>query len=371
MQDKFFALIIPGGYGILGEQPEKVLAHTLANTPGCAGACAFAPDGAFENIQKEAADCSAILLIKASACSIAPELLADMFGKWLTGGDAAFYPSDGGGGPYAVFAASRRADTALIEDFIAGRAAGMATRSCDYNPARTPREARLASEKRGREIIEVLEDAGVSFVSTDGVVISPLAKVGRGCLIWPGTVILGESSVGEGSRIGPNTLISSSSVGRDCVINSTQVYSSKIEDHVEIGPFCHIRPNSHIESGVHLGDFIEVKNSHIGRNTGASHLTYIGDADVGENVNFGCGVVTANFDGVNKGRCVIGDRAFIGCNTNLISPVSVGEDAYIAAGSTIIANVPPGVLAICRAKERRDIEGEGARRNKLRMERKK
>ena len=225
-----------------------------------------------------------------------------------------------------------------------------------YVPAQNYRELRERTQKAQKEIIKEYEEKGVQFVSLDGVGISPFAEISPGAVIYQGTVITGKSRIGKNTVLGPNTLIDESAVGDDCVINSTQVYSSIIENGVKIGPFCHIRPNCVIKSGVKIGDFVEVKNSVVGENTHASHLTYIGDSDVGKNVNFGCGTVTVNYDGVKKARCKIGDGAFIGCNTNLVAPVEIGEDGYTAAGSTITRNVPADSLAVSRVREQTIIE---------------
>lgn len=192
---------------------------------------------------------------------------------------------------------------------------------------------------------------GVRFLSLDGIVISPFAKIGKGTLIQPGTQIRRNVTVGENCNIGPNSILEDSTVGDGCVVNATQIYSSVLENNVKIGPFCHIRPNSHLCEGVKIGDFVEVKNSVVGKDTHASHLTYIGDSDVGERVNFGCGTVCVNYNGYTKNRCVIGNDAFIGCNTNLVAPVTVGEGGYTAAGSTITDDVPSGALAIARARQ--------------------
>lgn len=200
-------------------------------------------------------------------------------------------------------------------------------------------------------VITDLMERGVMFVSLDGVVISPLAKVGKGTLIHPGTQLRKNSAVGENCVIGPNTVVDNSQIGNSCIVNSTQIYSSVLDDNVRIGPFCHVRPGSHLCSGVKIGDFVEVKNSTLGADTHASHLTYIGDSDVGERVNFGCGTVTCNYDGYNKARCVVGDDVFVGCNTNLIAPVHIGDGAYTAAGSTITDDVPSASLGIARARQ--------------------
>ena len=203
-----------------------------------------------------------------------------------------------------------------------------------------------------REIlIEKFMKNGVEFLSLDGVIISPDVKIGNGTKILPGTILKGNTVIGEDCVIGPNSLIEDSTVGNGSIINSTQVYQSQIDNNVKIGPFCHIRPNSTICHSVKIGDFVEVKNSEIGAGTAVLHLTYVGDSDVGKNVNFGCGVVTINYDGVNKHRCKIEDGAFIGCNTNLVAPVVIGKDAYTGAGSTITKNVPSYALGIERGKQ--------------------
>lgn len=192
---------------------------------------------------------------------------------------------------------------------------------------------------------------GVEFVSLDGVIIEKGVKIERETKILPGTIIRGNTEIGNKCVIGPNTLISDSKIGNNVTLNSVQCYSSVVEDGANIGPFVHIRPNSHIMSNVHIGDFVEVKNSVIGEATHISHLTYVGDSDVGKRVNFGCGVVTVNYNGKNKNRCTIGDDAFIGCNTNLVAPVTVGDCGYTAAGSTITEDVPADSLAIARARQ--------------------
>lgn len=201
------------------------------------------------------------------------------------------------------------------------------------------------------QVIASFAERGVKFVSTDGVVISPFAKIGAGTVIHPNTEIRSGVMIGEGCVIGPCTVIEKSTIGSRCVINATQIYESVVEDDVKIGPFCHIRPNSRICRGVKIGDFVEVKNSTVGEETHAAHLTYIGDSDVGARVNFGCGVVTVNYDGKRKHRTVICDDAFIGCNTNLVAPVRIGERAFTAAGSTITEDVPADALAIARARQ--------------------
>ncbi|MFZ2538721.1 MAG: bifunctional UDP-N-acetylglucosamine diphosphorylase/glucosamine-1-phosphate N-acetyltransferase GlmU [Oscillospiraceae bacterium] len=213
-----------------------------------------------------------------------------------------------------------------------------------------------------QRVVDNHMENGVEFVSLDGVVISKEVKIGKGTIILPGTILRGNTSIGEGCIIGPNSLVENSIIADRTKLNASQCYNSQIESDVSIGPFCHIRPNSRIMNGVHLGDFVEIKNSTIGENTHVSHLTYVGDSDVGKRVNFGCGVVTVNYNGKSKARCTIGDDAFIGCNTNLVAPVTVGNKGYTAAGSTITDDVPEETLAIARARQ---VNKEGYN-NKLR-----
>ena len=199
-------------------------------------------------------------------------------------------------------------------------------------------------------VIDRLLNDGVEFTCTDGVTIGRNVVIGAGTKILQGTIIKGDTVIGENCVIGPNCLIEDCAVGNGVTLNSVQAYQSRIDDGAKIGPFVHIRPNSHIMAKVKIGDFVEVKNSTVGERTSVAHLTYIGDSDVGSNVNFGCGVVTVNYDGENKHRITIDDNAFIGCNTNLISPVKVGKSAYTAAGTTVTKDVPDGALAIERGE---------------------
>jgi len=202
-----------------------------------------------------------------------------------------------------------------------------------------------------RRILNRLIREGVIFHSADGVMIHPDVRIGKGTAVYPGTILKAGVEVGEDCILGPNTLVLDSKVGNTTTLNASQVYHSAIGDRVAIGPFCHIRPNSTLKDDAKIGDFVEVKNSVIGESTHISHLTYVGDSDVGANVNFGCGCVTVNFDGKQKHRCTIGDNAFIGCNTNLVAPVTVGRNGYTAAGSTITQDVPADSLAIARARQ--------------------
>lgn len=196
-----------------------------------------------------------------------------------------------------------------------------------------------------------LMDEGVEIPCLDGIMVGRNVTVGKETLLLPGTILRGNTRIGEHCEIGPNTLVEDSTVGEDTKLNAVQCYRSSVGSGVSIGPFCHIRPNTVIRDNVHIGDFVEIKNSDIGNATHIAHLSYIGDSDVGERVNFGCGVAVANYDGIHKHRCVVGDGAFIGCNTNLVAPVSIGKNGYTAAGSTITADVPDEAMGIARARQ--------------------
>ncbi len=192
---------------------------------------------------------------------------------------------------------------------------------------------------------------GVDIPCTDGVMIGKDVKIGANTQVLPNTIIIGSTVIGDNCVLGPNTYISNSSIGNEVVLDNCKITDSTVEDGVDCGPFVKVRANSVLKKGVHIGNFVEIKNSVVGEGTKSAHLTYIGDSDVGSGVNFGCGTVTCNYDGKNKHRCSIGNGAFIGCNTNLIAPVEVGEKAYIAAGSTITDDIPSDALSIARAKQ--------------------
>ena len=194
-------------------------------------------------------------------------------------------------------------------------------------------------------------DNGVTLIDPDHTYIDPEVEIGQDTVIEPGCILEGKTSIGINCLIGYNTKIKNCKVGNGVTIESSVLCDSQVEEACQIGPFAYIRPNSHIGTHVKIGDFVEIKNATIGEGTKVSHLTYVGDADVGCNVNFGCGTVVVNYDGEKKHRTTIKDHAFIGCNTNLVSPVIIEENVYTAAGSTITQDVPKNSLAIARAKQ--------------------
>lgn len=209
----------------------------------------------------------------------------------------------------------------------------------------------MINNSKRTEVIEKLIANGVEIPCPDGVIIEDEIEIGKGTVIMPNTVIMGKTSIGSGCVIGPNSYICDSTVGDNTKLNNTQSYSSEIGSGVSAGPFVHIRPNCKIADNVHIGNFVEVKNSTVDEGSKLPHLLYVGDSDVGKDVNFCCGCVTVNYDGRNKSRTTVKDGAFIGCNTNLIAPVTVGANAFTAAGSTITEDVPDNALAVARARQ--------------------
>lgn len=192
---------------------------------------------------------------------------------------------------------------------------------------------------------------GVTVWDVDNCYVEPGVFVSPGAELLPGTILRGKTAVGEGCVIGPNAYVENAVIGAGTSVNASQVYDSTIGSNTTVGPFAYVRPGSKIGGRVKVGDFVEVKNSTVGDGTKISHLTYIGDTDLGRNCNLGCGTVTVNYDKVRKYRTTVEDNCFIGCNTNLVAPVTVGEGAYIAAGSTITDDIPPKALAIARARQ--------------------
>ena len=236
---------------------------------------------------------------------------------------------------------------------IIGNAAAYSSENPDIILGANSRKSLLELNEKARlSVIERLMDEGVSFITTDGIIIGTDVKIGCDTTVLPNTVILGKTIIGKGCEIGANSHIEDCTIGDDVILNNVQAYEATVEDNVKIGPFAQLRPGTIIRKGVKIGDFVEIKNSDIGENTAVAHLTYLGDSDVGRGVNFGCGCVTANYDGINKFRTEIGSHAFIGCNTNLIAPVKIGENATTAAGSTITKDVPANSLAVERGQAR-------------------
>jgi len=191
---------------------------------------------------------------------------------------------------------------------------------------------------------------GVDIRDPYNTTISPDAEIGRGTVILPGCLISGDTKIGRDCLIGPMSVICGSVIGDRTTVNASQIYDSRIGDDCTVGPFAHIRGHARLGNHLRVGNFVEIKKSDIGDGTKMAHLAYCGDAKVGERVNLGCGTIVVNYDGKNKSLTEIGDGAFIGSNSNLVAPVKIGADVFIAAGSTIAGDLPDGAFAIARSK---------------------
>jgi bifunctional UDP-N-acetylglucosamine pyrophosphorylase/glucosamine-1-phosphate N-acetyltransferase len=194
--------------------------------------------------------------------------------------------------------------------------------------------------------------SGVTIVNSEVTYISPQVSIGADTLIYPNTFVYGNTKIGNGCVIGPCVWIEDSQIGNEVTIKfSSYINEALIEDRVTIGPFAHIRPETNILSGAKIGNFVEIKKSKVGRGSKVPHLSYVGDATLGEGVNIGAGTITCNYDGFQKHETIINDDVFIGSDTMLVAPVEIGKGATTGAGSTITKDVPPGALAIGRAKQ--------------------
>ncbi|HYF81930.1 MAG TPA: bifunctional UDP-N-acetylglucosamine diphosphorylase/glucosamine-1-phosphate N-acetyltransferase GlmU [Clostridia bacterium] len=203
---------------------------------------------------------------------------------------------------------------------------------------------------RGR-IAKRLMLEGVTIIDPKNTYIETSVKIERDVTIYPGCILEGETLIQEDAVIGPNTRIKGGKIGKGVSVQYSIVLESSIGEGTSVGPFAYIRPGNKIGKHARIGDFVEMKNSNFGDHSKASHLTYVGDGDVGSNVNLGCGVVFVNYDGKNKNRTYVGDNSFIGCNANLIAPVRINTNSYIAAGTTVTKEVPQDSLAIGRVRQ--------------------
>jgi bifunctional UDP-N-acetylglucosamine pyrophosphorylase/glucosamine-1-phosphate N-acetyltransferase len=188
--------------------------------------------------------------------------------------------------------------------------------------------------------------AGVSMIDPTSTYIEAGVTLGQDTILWPGTYLHGSTQIGEGCVIGPNTIIKDSIVGDACTLLASVLEGALLEDHVEMGPYCHLRKGAHLCKGVHMGNFGEVKNSTLGPGAKMGHFSYLGDTTVGEDANIGAGTITCNYDGTHKYRTEIGEGAFIGSDTMLVAPVKVGAGAKTGAGAVVTRDIPPHSLAV-------------------------
>ncbi len=192
---------------------------------------------------------------------------------------------------------------------------------------------------------------GVTLIDPERTYIGPEVSFGHDVTVYPNTYFYGKTSIGNHTVITPGTYLVNAKIGDNCLIESSEITDSEVKNDCQIGPYAHFRMNSVIEEKNRIGNFVEFKNTHFGVDSRCAHLTYLGDSDVGSKVNIGCGVITVNYDGANKYHTVIKDGAFIGSNCNLIAPVTIGENAVVAAGSTATKDVPDTDMAIGRVRQ--------------------
>ena len=192
---------------------------------------------------------------------------------------------------------------------------------------------------------------GVTIVDTDNTYIGTDVVIGKDTIIEPGCIIKGHTTIGAHCHIGPYCEFTDVDIKDNVEIKFSVLSDSVVESGTDIGPYARLRTNCHIRENVHIGNFVEMKKADFGHGSKSAHLTYIGDAKVGDNVNIGCGTITSNYDGKNKSMTVIGNNAFIGCNSNLVAPVTIGNGAFVAAGSTVTDTVEDDAMTIARARQ--------------------
>ncbi len=210
-----------------------------------------------------------------------------------------------------------------------------------------------------RRINRGLMESGVTLIDPDRTYIEPTVRIGRDTMVWPDCYLRGTTEIGEGCEIGPNAYILDTRIGNACRVFASVLEYAVLEDHVDIGPFGHLRKGAHLAEGVHMGNFGEVKNSYLGPGVKMGHFSYIGDATIAEEVNIGAGTITCNYDGERKHPTKIGKGAFIGSDTMLVAPLEIGEGARTGAGAVVTKNVPPYSLAVgVPARVIRKLEGK-------------
>lgn len=217
----------------------------------------------------------------------------------------------------------------------------------------------LSYREERERVAKKLMEAGVVVIDPSRTYVDDSVAVGEGTVIYPNTYLEGDTKIGERCVIDPNVKIVDSKLGNEVsVLMCTLIIESRVGSGVTIGPFAHLRPGAVLEDNSKIGNFVEVKKSRIGKGSKANHLSYIGDAEIGEGVNVGAGMITCNYDGVNKHKTEIGDNVFIGSDTQLVAPVKLGKNALIGAGSTITKDVPENALAVSRVRQT-NLPGKG------------
>ena len=220
-----------------------------------------------------------------------------------------------------------------------------------FRPVADAAQLQAAMPAARELLMKRMARGGVTVIDPNNTYVDPRCSVAPGVTLLPGTILRGRTRIGRDCEIGPNAMVRDCVVGEYTTVNASQLNESTIGSHTTVGPFAYVRPDCAVGDHCRIGDFVELKNSKLDDGTKVSHLTYVGDSDIGKRVNFGCGTVTTNYNGLHKYRCTVGDDVFLGCNTNLIAPVTIGDGAYTAAGSTVDKDVPAGALAIARTRQ--------------------
>ena len=225
---------------------------------------------------------------------------------------------------------------------------GVATADSDMIMGINSRRQLAEAENIMRQrILNKLMDDGVTIMDPASTFIEKGVEIGQDTVIYPYTWLEGTTKIGEDCQIGPNVRLTNVRIGNTAELQFVYGHDCEVQDNVVIGPYVHLRPDTVIGDNVKIGNFVEVKNSHVGTGSKLPHLSYIGDSDIGSSVNIGCGCITVNYDGKKKHRTIIEDNAFVGCNSNMVAPVTIGAGAYIGAGSTITKDVPGDDLGYC------------------------
>ena len=218
---------------------------------------------------------------------------------------------------------------------------------------------RIFRDRKRRAVLA----AGVTLIQPETITIDPAAEIGQDSIIEPFAQILGKTMIGENCRVGACSIVSDSTLADEVHIGAFTIVTTSVLEHgVHAGPYARLRMENHVEAGAHIGNFVELKKTRMGKGAKANHLAYLGDSEIGARVNIGAGTITCNYDGLKKHRTGIGEGAFVGSNSTLVAPLDIGEGAYVAAGSVITQPVPPDALALGRARQENKEEWAKKRR---------
>jgi len=203
-----------------------------------------------------------------------------------------------------------------------------------------------------QRVNEGLMSKGVTLIDPGSTYIDAGVEIGMDTVIYPGVTIEGNTSVGQDCVLYPGSRIKDSQIGNSTTVQNSVILEAKVGDNTVIGPYAYLRPKADIGNGCRVGDFVEVKNAQIKDGAKVSHLAYVGDGEIGEKSNIGCGVIFCNYDGKKKSRTVVGKNAFVGSNANLVAPVNIEDGAFVAAGTTVTEDVEKDALCIGRSRQK-------------------